>query len=46
MISRPVLPGLKANDRKRIRMNIHVDLFHDEVRCATMKGVYVVWLKD
>ena len=42
----PCLARLKANDRNRIRMNIHVDLFHDEVRCATMKGLYVVWLKD
>ena len=40
------LDRLKANNRKRIRMNIHVDLFHDEVRCATMNGLYVVWLKD
>lgn len=42
----PCLARLQANDRKRIRMNIHVDLFHDEDRCATMKGLYVVWLKD
>ncbi len=40
------LARLKANDRKRIRLNIDVDLFHDEYRCATMKGLYVVWLKD
>jgi thioesterase domain-containing protein len=40
------LARLKANDRKRIRLDIHVDLFHDEDRCATMKGLYVVWLKD
>jgi thioesterase domain-containing protein len=40
------LARLKANDRKRIRLGIHVDLLHDEVRCATMKGLYVVWLKD
>lgn len=40
------LARLRANDRGRIRMNIHVDLFHDEVRCATMEGLYVVWLKD
>ncbi len=40
------LVRLRANDRSRIRMNIHVDLFHDEYRCATMKGLYVVWLKD
>lgn len=43
---KPCLARLKANDRKHIRMNIHVDLFHDEVRCAAMQGLYVVWLKD
>ena len=42
----PCLARLQANDRSRIRMNIHVDLFHDEYRCATMDGLYVVWLKD
>jgi hypothetical protein len=42
----PCLARLQANDRKRIRMNIHVDLYHDEDRCATMDGLYVVWLKD
>ena len=42
----PCLARLMAGDRKRIRMNIHVDLYHDEERCATMDGVYVVWLKD
>ena len=39
------LARLKAGDRSRIRLNIHVDLFHDEDRCATMHGLYVVWLK-
>jgi len=42
----PCLARLQANDRKRIRLNIHVDLYHDEERCATMDGLYVVWLKD
>jgi thioesterase domain-containing protein len=42
----PCLARLQAKDRSRIRMNIHVDLFHDEDRCATMDGLYVVWLKD
>ncbi|NCF16168.1 MAG: hypothetical protein GWP62_12710 [Gammaproteobacteria bacterium] len=42
----PCLARLLANDRKRIRLNIHVDLYHDEDRCATMDGLYVVWLKD
>ena len=39
------LARLQAGDTERIRMDIHVDLFHDEVRCATMRGLYVVWLK-
>ena len=36
---------LKANDPERIRLDIHVDLFHEDKRCATMRGLYVVWLK-
>lgn len=39
------LARLKTGDRSRIRLDIHVDLFHDEDRCATMHGLYVVWLK-
>jgi len=39
------LARLKANDPSRIRMDIYVDLFHDDKRCAAMKGLYVVWLK-
>jgi len=39
------LARLKADDPSRMRLNIHVDLFHDEDRCATMHGLYVVWLK-
>ena len=39
------LERLQAGDSGRIRMDIHVDLFHDEVRCASMHGLYVVWLK-
>ncbi len=34
-----------ADDPGRVRLDIHVDLFHDEVRCASMQGLYVVWLK-
>ncbi len=34
-----------ADDPERVRLDIHVDLFHDEVRCASMQGLYVVWLK-
>ena len=39
------LSRLKAGDTGRIRLDIYVDLFHEEDRCATMKGLYVVWLK-
>jgi thioesterase domain-containing protein len=38
------LARLKANDPSRIRLDIYVDLFHDDKRCAAMKGLYVVWL--
>lgn len=36
---------LRSGDAQRIRFDVHVELFHDERRCATMHGVYVVWLK-
>ena len=39
------LERLRAGDPDRIRLDIHVDLFHDDERCATMQGLYVVWLK-
>jgi len=39
------LARLRANDPERIRLDIHVDLFHEDQRCATMQGLYVVWLK-
>ncbi len=39
------LARLKAGDPERIRLDIHVDLFHEDQRCATMQGLYVVWLK-
>ena len=39
------LSRLKAGDTGRIRLDIHVELFHDDKRCATMRGLYVVWLK-
>ena len=39
------LSRLKARDPGRIRLDIHVELFHDDQRCATMQGLYVVWLK-
>ena len=39
------LARLRARDPERIRLDIHVDLFHEDQRCATMQGLYVVWLK-
>jgi len=39
------LAKLQAKDPSRIRLDIHVDLFHDDERCAQMQGLYVVWLK-
>lgn len=39
------LARLKAKDTGRIRLDIHVELFHDDERCATMSGLYVLWLK-
>lgn len=42
---RACLARLQSGDTRRIRFDVHVELFHDEARCATMQGVYVVWLK-
>ena len=39
------LARLSTDDPGRVRLDIHVDLFHDDVRCAAMQGLYVVWLK-
>ncbi len=39
------LARLQQPDPGRVRFDIHVELTHDSVRCATMNGVYVVWLK-
>jgi len=39
------LAALREGPTRRIRFDVHVELFHDEQRCATMRGVYVVWLK-
>ena len=39
------LERLQAGNTERIRFDVHVELFHNEERCATMQGVYVVWLK-
>ena len=40
-----VLARLKDGDTGRIRFDVNVETFHDDKRCATMSGVYVVWLK-
>jgi thioesterase domain-containing protein len=39
------LAKLRGGTDERLRFSIDVELFHDDVRCATMKGLYVVWLK-
>ena len=39
------LAQLSSGSDKRIRFNVFVEIFHDDERCATMSGVYVVWLK-
>ena len=39
------LEQLRAGSDQRLRFNIEVELLHDDQRCATMSGVYVVWLK-
>jgi len=39
------LAQLKTGENARVRLNIYVDLFHEKDRCASMKGLYVVWLK-
>ena len=39
------LAKLREGTTQRIRFDVNVELFHDEERCATMRGVYVVWLK-
>jgi thioesterase domain-containing protein len=39
------LEKLRKGSDERLRFNVGVDIFHDDVRCATMQGLYVVWLK-
>ena len=39
------LARLEVADPGRIRFDVRVELFHDDERCATMRGIYVVWLK-
>ncbi len=39
------LAYLRGGNPGRTRFDVHVELHHDGERCATMYGVYVVWLK-
>ena len=39
------LAKLRGGTDERLRFDVGVEIFHDDVRCATMKGLYVVWLK-
>lgn len=39
------LEQLQAGSDERIRFEVGVELFHDGTRCATMQGLYVVWLR-
>ena len=39
------LAKLRGGTDERLRFDVRVEIFHDDVRCATMKGLYVVWLK-
>lgn len=36
---------LAGGSDERLRFDVDVDVFHDEARCARMRGVYVVWLR-
>jgi len=40
-----VLEKLRAGSGERLRFRVDVGIFHDGVRCATMEGLYVVWLR-
>ena len=39
------LAKLRGGTDERLRFDVRVEIFHDDMRCATMKGLYVVWLK-
>ena len=39
------LAKLRGGSDERLRFDVNVAIFHDDERCATMKGLYVVWLK-
>ena len=42
---RECLDRLQQGTDKRLRFDVRIDLYHDNERCATMRGVYVAWLK-
>jgi thioesterase domain-containing protein len=35
--------ALATGSDERLRFDVDVEVFHDAVRCARMRGVYVVW---
>ena len=39
------LEELRRGSDERLRFNVSVEILHDDKRCATMAGLYVVWLK-
>ena len=39
------LEKLRGGSDERLRFDVNVEIFHDDRRCATMEGLYVVWLK-
>ena len=39
------LAKLRGSTGERLRFNVNVEILHDDKRCATMEGLYVVWLK-
>ena len=39
------LAQLRQGSDERLRFEVDIDLHHDGVCCATMRGVYVVWFK-
>lgn len=42
---RECLDRLRQGTDRRLRFDVRVNLSHDGERCATMRGLYVVWLK-
>jgi thioesterase domain-containing protein len=42
---RDCVAALASGSDARLRFDVDVEVFHDDARCARMRGVYVVWLK-